>query len=870
MSIPSSGSERIKSIVRVNAERHGLRGARLYVARSPGGGWRVRVVHDGVAELPEHRRRELLLAGIADDISEAQIITQEEEQWYGPPFPEVDGPLPVWPEILEQLGESGLLFASDLDEDLTRPAVVTFYSLRGGVGRTTALAAAARILASRGRRVVAIDMDFEAPGLPYVFGLPEPEAQVGAVHILLALERGDEVDVRDHMQRASEVEELYCIPAGQLGPEYAQRLQLIEPDIWYREAPNPLHLFVDRVAASTVKPDFILLDARTGISPISAPLLFDVADLAVVCFYPHPQARRGTELIVRSLLAARSRRFTDRPVSPEPRFLVSPVPAGPSASYVRERALSWIEEWLQEVSHRRPSDLGQLQADELTHFVRYSAETAFSDSLLLTPNNVDTYGPVADWIEQLLPKERGPETIPHTQRSKLDVLRGFEFSTGTAEDQDSLVQDFVKTDVFASALSKEYPLVLGRKGTGKTAIFRWLLDQPEEPSPVPVTSPPAFRERLPWVLSSAGFAMIEECLTSHGSRDWPTFWTCYTALAAWYSGAVPKVPPPEELGLRLDSAKLDELHVVELLRGMLRNPDVRLLTNRWLRAIDSKIHGFRFLLFDGLDTGFGNDSESRRRRSDAVTGLFTFLTETDASLPHLPFKILLRYDIWQALRFENKSHLFGRSLRLQWRNQADYFRTVLKQAVRNRGFAEMLLSRGIGGDADSWSESDVFRAWNLLVGERMKGGKTTFTRNWVWNRLADGNGDHSPRALSQLLHEATKWEITEEERSPYDRSLIRPRALVPSLETVSSQAFEALNEEFPEMKELTRTLRSIGRTPLERSDVADVNPDLVGVLELALEIGLLAVHEGTHEDVRRYRVPDLYRHALGVTRKGQA
>ena len=48
-----------------------------------------------------------------------------------------------------------------------------------------------------------------------------------------------------------------------------------------------------------------------------------------------------------------------------------------------------------------------------------------------------------------------------------------------------------------------------------------------------------------------------------------------------------------------------------------------------------------------------------------MTGLLTFLTEIEARLAALPFKVMLRFDIWQQLRFENKSHLLGRSVQLR-------------------------------------------------------------------------------------------------------------------------------------------------------------------------------------------------------------
>src|SRR5687767_3973408 len=50
--------------------------------------------------------------------------------------------------------------------------VTTFYSFKGGVGRTQALVNVAFELARKGRRVLLVDFDLEAPGLD-TFEFPE-------------------------------------------------------------------------------------------------------------------------------------------------------------------------------------------------------------------------------------------------------------------------------------------------------------------------------------------------------------------------------------------------------------------------------------------------------------------------------------------------------------------------------------------------------------------------------------------------------------------------------------------------------------------------------------------------------------------------
>lgn len=849
----------VRQIVLLNAQAAALKDVRVHVAADPHGGFWVRVVHDSLVGLAEAERRRILLAGLPDLISTAELVTSDEEAWYGPPFRDNGDSVPAWPEMLSLPNrETPVVFPSDLDSELVSPTVVTFYSLRGGVGRSTALVAAGQILASRGRRVLCIDMDFEAPGLDSLMGFPQAGDNQGALPILLALERNEAVDIRDHVQRSPDAAELYCLPAGRLDATYARRLRLLDPEIWYREEHNPLRLLIDAAAQSSIAPDLILIDSRTGISPISAPLLFDISDLAVICFYPHPQTRTGTELLVRSLMNAVSRRSTaETRLTPEPRFLVAPVPPGPSAAQVRSRASEWIDGWLAQVNESRPADLGALAADELMHAISYSAEIAFRDQVSGLDSAADIFNPVADWLEQLLP---APSTKVSRKElpNKGTILEELDFSTGAAEFQQNFTDDFVQTRVVKQAAESRFPLVIGRKGTGKTALFRWLIERPEtRREPIVVNTPAPLGAHAPWAISPHGFSAVEQALKSD---PWSMFWSCYTALATYLSLSVEqRVGPPEQLGLDLSklAGSYNELAVINSVRIMFASKDAGLLAARWLHELDQAGPGERFLLYDGLDTGFGNDREGRNRRTRAVAGLLTFLTETESRLTNLKFKVMLRFDIWQQLRFENKSHLFGRSIQLTWRDKTDYFKTALKQAMRSHAFRGYVSGMDLSEDVDDWTTDEVRQTWNVLVGERMKGGKTTFTRNWAWNRLADGHGDHGPRALSQLFHEAVQWERAEEMRKSYDESVLRPRALVPSLDIVSIAAVAALMEEFPELEPLIGTLRELGRTPLAAADVRSASLDAADQLELALEAGLLSAYEGAPGEVRRYRVPDL-------------
>jgi MinD-like ATPase involved in chromosome partitioning or flagellar assembly len=328
---------------------------------------------------------------------------------------------------------SGVLVLSDLDEDIERPVVTTFYSLRGGVGRSTALAYTARILAEHRRKVVCVDMDLEAPALSVLLGCEsDVQDNQGVVDLLIALDQGTKPDFAEHLLPVTNSDNLFMVPAGRVSANYARKLRFINPSAWYREEKNPLRLLLDGLKNNLpFAADVILLDARTGITDLSGPLLFDLADIAVVVFFPHPQTKRGTELLARSLLNTKTGRpiSEDRSVAPELRFLISPIPTSKSKEVIERyerRPLEWIDEWLEELNVRRQDDnLPPVVAEEITHFVRYREDVATSDQVGIDQDIWRAFGPVADWIERFIPTRTEPIIDESTKKLKQRAVRRF-------------------------------------------------------------------------------------------------------------------------------------------------------------------------------------------------------------------------------------------------------------------------------------------------------------------------------------------------------------------------------------------------------------------------------------------------------------
>jgi hypothetical protein len=237
--------------------------------------------------------------------------------------------------------------------------------------------------------------------------------------------------------------------------------------------------------------------------------------------------------------------------------------------------------------------------------------------------------------------------------------------------------------------------------------------------------------------------------------------------------------------------------------------------------------------------------------------------DREASVPAVRFTVFLRTDIVRGISFANQSHLFGRRLTLVWAKE-DYLKTVLKQAVTtSRAFARATGARP--DDIDAMTNDRTLQVWYALIGDRVRGKQTAFTDRWVWSRLADGHGDHSPRHVAQLFRVLANQARTREvEPGPP----LRARDLGEALsEVVSREALTAVRDEFASEVDLVLPVfERLDQSPFSRREWEVAGGDQ-NKLTLAETMGLIATHP---RDPDRLVVPELYRYALDVRRRGPA
>jgi tetratricopeptide (TPR) repeat protein len=226
---------------------------------------------------------------------------------------------------------------SDRDPSEQRGRIVTFYSYKGGTGRTMALANTAWILASNGLRVLAVDWDLESPGLHRYFHPFLLDKQLRSTPGVIDLIRGfaaatmetnggagpawyrehaNVLDVAVSLARDfPKPGVLDFVSPGKQDSFYSKAVTTFDWDGFYERQGGGAFLdaLVDDMRAQY---DWILIDSRTGLSDTAGICTVQLPDIVVNCFTLSTQSLDGAVAIATTI---RSRR-ADRPVK------ILPVP----------------------------------------------------------------------------------------------------------------------------------------------------------------------------------------------------------------------------------------------------------------------------------------------------------------------------------------------------------------------------------------------------------------------------------------------------------------------------------------------------------------------------------------------------------------
>ena len=169
---------------------------------------------------------------------------------------------------------------------------IVFFSIKGGVGRSTALAATAWQLAQAGKRVLVLDLDLESPGLSSALLPSERQPKYGITDWLIEdlLDNGDAVfGSMVATSNLSHDGDIHVVPAhGVEHGEYIAKLGRVwmpkvqadgSREIWSARLGRLLHALEARI-----QPDVVLIDSRSGIDEIVSACITDMGANLILLF----------------------------------------------------------------------------------------------------------------------------------------------------------------------------------------------------------------------------------------------------------------------------------------------------------------------------------------------------------------------------------------------------------------------------------------------------------------------------------------------------------------------------------------------------------------------------------------------------------
>lgn len=211
-----------------------------------------------------------------------------EQAWRGAVAFALEGFDKVW--IVDRLATEGNW--AEIAPESQGTTRIVFFSIKGGVGRSTAMAAAAWWLAQAGKRVLVLDLDLESPGLSSSLLPPERQPLYGVTDWLVE----DLVDNADTVfanliatSNLAHDGEIYVVPAHGADPgEYVAKLGRVwMPKVHPDGAREPWSSRLQRLLQALeehICPDVVLIDSRAGIDEVASACVTDLGANLVLLF----------------------------------------------------------------------------------------------------------------------------------------------------------------------------------------------------------------------------------------------------------------------------------------------------------------------------------------------------------------------------------------------------------------------------------------------------------------------------------------------------------------------------------------------------------------------------------------------------------
>lgn len=590
----------------------------------------------------------------------------------------------------------------------SKAPVVTFYSYKGGMGRTTTMIAYAMSLAVndndfKKKRVVIIDCDLEAPGYLNFFDLSEHNGlqsgkKNGLVEFLSDAQltsHPEDLDINDYIINVGDdnknhfaynnLNNIWLIPAGNLNEgysdlsggsdrsDYLEGLAKINLSS-VNSLVNYFNILLDRIN-ETIEPDIILLDSRTGFNDIFGTAALYLSSCVVGFFGFSRQTQPGLMNLLREYYKQ------ENSFSLQLVFSILPEKADDT----------WVENHRKEVQQyigyvgtenkdypsflylHRNSLLEKIgTGDELSDstFVELVKGKKFKDYTILfekISNQFFKKTPTLTYTSNTPAIQLRNVVLKHLKDALVNV-------SNFAEDTQIKEEQFFYRNCMKELFDPKKFLIQGYKGTGKTYLYKALADK-EISANIQKWSgtqkqdllEPVFVNILPTNEVSLVFDNIRYGAIDEPEYYFNSFWQIYTWNALLLRPEFSSINEQSELSefikpldgagfakdalIRID--KLIDLGVKALVA--IENDMLRL--NEYLQKQQKRL----FVLYDRLDTCI-----NPLRWNKAVSPLINYWRNNCESFSNISPKVFVRTDLFKQIEGTNTARLENSIIHIEW------------------------------------------------------------------------------------------------------------------------------------------------------------------------------------------------------------
>ncbi len=352
--------------------------------------------------------------------------------------------------------------------------------------------------------------------------------------------------------------------------------------------------------------------------------------------------------------------------------------------------------------------------------------------------------------------------------NKKELLTKLEFGSVDSESETDLDKKFIKTKDVEQFVNPRKSLVLGAKGSGKSALFQMFSKYEEKAKELA-----KFDNKI-IIVTGTGFNDLKELQTDdftkllkNAEADFNKIWELYIAVKiaiklgkeGYYCG-------DNLVEFYRHAGIMEDFRILNILKQLWS-----IVVGTPIQGIDIDIKGVKikiggkysidlqdmlgdindvleqesidcWILFDKIDELFSNDYGKRKK---CLESLFRTYLSFVNRFPRIKFKIFLRNDIWSTLEFVNKSHLSDKSVELSW-DKKDLLLMLMHRCLNNK-MVEEYVSNKMGLDKDELllypNLEETF--YTIFARQVYKGKNEANMIDWLLQRITDGLDGKYPR-----------------------------------------------------------------------------------------------------------------------------